>query len=140
MHSPTYPLKLGLYKGVHVIYSSFMQTAAKSAHLLKNSLVNSQSHINQRIYNMATVLRVKRRREDDSFEAFVVSAKRARTESSVHAAACATDVEAMDTVFDFAGTVEKERYSCWTTREQSYSQNQVPNMNLFTQAHTVHIP
>lgn len=108
MHSPTYPLKLGLYKGVHVIYSSFMQKAAKSAHLLKNSLVNSQAHINQRIYNMATVLRVKRRREDDPFEAFVVSAKRARTESSVHAAACATDVEAMDTVFDFAGTVEKK--------------------------------
>lgn len=79
-----------------------MKKAAKSAHLLKNSLVNSQAHISQRIYNMATVLRVKRRREDDPFEAFVVSAKRARTEP------CATDAEAMDTVFDFAGTVEKK--------------------------------
>ena len=60
-----------------------------------------------KISNMAAILRVKRRRDDDPADSFVISTKRLK-ESINQEGASATDTSSVNNVFKFAGTVDKK--------------------------------
>ena len=56
---------------------------------------------------MAAILRVKRRRNEDPADTLVVSSKKFK-ESAESEGACAKEADVVDSVFKFAGTVNKK--------------------------------